>query len=202
MAVLLPPLAAHLAKVAARDEGRYSMAGVRVLDPGDGTYRLEATDGRRAAILRGYNLDTTPLPELPEADPSVRAGEGVVPLADWIDGFKMVPAARVRRPQAPLALVLRRDDVCMTTVGAQRQARLLDGRFPSIDRVLPSGPAVVSFQVNPKLLIELLQIALAVCGDDPKVTIHFWKDGAPVGLSCMTAEHGGVFLDGLVMPLE
>jgi hypothetical protein len=40
---------------------------VRVLDPEDGTYRLEATDGRRLAIVRGSCLHEEDYPELDTA---------------------------------------------------------------------------------------------------------------------------------------
>jgi len=202
MAVFLPPVVAALSKVAAKDEGRYSMAGVRVLDPGDGTYRLEATDGKRAVILRGYNLDADRVPEMPACEESVRASDGIVPSRDWVDGFKMVPASRHNGPAIPLALVLRQDDVCMATLGAQRQCRLLEGRFPNFANVLPEKPAKVSFAVNPVLMIELLQVVKAIVGDEPKVMIHFWHPDQPVGLTCSTPDHGGVFFDGLIMPLS
>jgi hypothetical protein len=195
-------LAAHLAKVAAKDVGRYSMTGVRVLDPGDGTYRLEATDGRRAVVLRGPNLDAGLVPVMPDLDEDP-GREGVIPLADWLDGFKMVPREKgYNCKEYPLGIDLGQHVFGMGTLGAQRQGRLLDGRFPNIDGVLPKRPARLSFAVNPAYLIDLLQIARAVLGDEKRVEVHFWEGGAPVGLSCMTADHGGVYLDGLIMPLS
>src|SRR5438128_7492809 len=53
MALYLPRNLAPLATVAATENPRYAVTGVRVLDPGDGTYRLKATDGKRLAIVRG-----------------------------------------------------------------------------------------------------------------------------------------------------
>jgi hypothetical protein len=202
MAVFLPPLAAHLAKVAAKDEGRYCMTGVRVLDPGDGTYRLEATDGRRAVILRGHSLDASLVPVMPElCEDSGR--DGVIPLTDWLDGFKMVPKEKgYGRRDLPLGIDLGKHGFGMGTCGAQRQGRLLDGRFPNIDSVLPKRPATVSFAINPKLMIDLLQAALAVVGDEPRVMIHYFGKDKPVGLTCHTSDHGGVFFDGLIMPLS
>lgn len=202
MAMFLPPLAAHLAKVAAKDVGRYAMTGIRVVDPGNGTYRLEATDGRRAAILRGNSLSPDLVPELPQADESALASEGIIPTSDWEDGFKMVPKKGPTGQEMPLALVLGKKGVGMATFGKLCQAPLLDGRFPNIDDVLPKGPAKLTFSVSAAYMIGLLQVARAVLGDEHRVDIHFWKDGAPVGITCHTSEHGGVFFDGLIMPLS
>jgi DNA polymerase III sliding clamp (beta) subunit (PCNA family) len=199
MAVFLPHIAASLAKAAAKDEGRYAMAGVRVLDPRDGTYRLEATDGRRLIVLRGYNvLDGGPEP------PDDVIYDGIIPTQDWTEGFKMVPRGNAWKGKQALSVELAKDRFLLTAPGAQREGALLDGRFPDFSAVLPKRPAVMSVAVNPKLLIELLQAALAVLpAGELRVEIHFYdkKGDCPVGISCKTGEHGGVYFDGLIMPL-
>ncbi|HKI37988.1 MAG TPA: hypothetical protein VKA46_39405 [Gemmataceae bacterium] len=53
MPVFLHRNLAALAGVAAREPSRYAANALHVLDPGDGTYRVEATDGKRLAIVRG-----------------------------------------------------------------------------------------------------------------------------------------------------
>jgi hypothetical protein len=87
MALYLHRNLAALATVAAKENPRYAITGVRVLDPGDGTYRLEATDGKRLAIVRGSSV---PEQEYSELD-TVPAGaeQTVVPREDWQRAFKL-----------------------------------------------------------------------------------------------------------------
>ena len=55
MLLYFPRNLAGLVALASRHEGRYATGALHVLDPGDGTYRVEVTDGRRLAIVRGPN---------------------------------------------------------------------------------------------------------------------------------------------------
>jgi hypothetical protein len=202
MAVFLPRVAAHVVKAAAKDAHRYAMNGVQILDPGDGTYRLEATDGKRAVILRGYNLDESLVPLIPELHEE-ESSVGIVPAADWLEGFKMIPKEKGwRRVEFPLGIRLGKTTYTMGTSGAQRQGGLLEGRFPEIERVLPGNEAKFTIAVNPQLLAELLMIAKHMCGEgNQRVLLHFYGPEVPMGMSFQSGEHGGVFVDALLMPL-
>src|SRR5205814_5284225 len=80
----LPATLGPLARCAADDQGRYTMNGVQVGDPGDGTFRCAVTDGRRLLVARGVCPERGHLGCPPDA--SV-----IVPSADWNELFRKVP---------------------------------------------------------------------------------------------------------------
>src|SRR5262245_11646395 len=78
MALYLPATLGPLAKLCPSDNGRYSMAGVRVYDPGDGTFRCDVTDGRYLLIARGV---------CPLDDDTPGNFPAIIPAGPWKDIF-------------------------------------------------------------------------------------------------------------------
>src|SRR5437868_8568396 len=87
MAPCLPRDVAAPAKSTARENPGYAVTSVLVRDPGDGTYRLDATDGRRLAIVRGSSVDTQAYPQLQTVPDG--AAECLVGRDDWQRAFKL-----------------------------------------------------------------------------------------------------------------
>jgi hypothetical protein len=178
-----------LAALAARDATPYSANALRVQDPGDGSYRVEVTDGRRLAVVRG----PCPQAEYPALGATPHAAADVlVPVTDWKAGF------RLGGRQRPVGLAA--DDSKFTlAVGDQAVAgACAGGRFPDFAAVLPKRPAPFGFRVNPELLAGLLLAAAAL---DPAggVWLLLYGPDAPVGVACHN--DAGQFFDGLIVPL-
>jgi hypothetical protein len=206
MAVFLPPCVAAVSKAAARDVGRYSMTGVRVVDPGDGTYRLEATDGRRLAIIRGCSDDKVvypPLAEVPNGLP-----EALIAGDEWTQAFRM------GKKERPVGLVIgtqpaadddetAKEEVVLTFAvdGQSFQTRPYDGLFPPVQEALPKRPALVEFRLDPTLLAGLMDVAAALgLRDNGGVTFLYFGKDQPLGL--IGHNDQGQFLDCLLMPLS
>jgi DNA polymerase III sliding clamp (beta) subunit (PCNA family) len=188
MPVFLPKNLAALANVAARDAGRYAANALRVLDLG-GAYRVEATDGRRLAVVRGPVKEES-YPALDAV--SQGAEEVLVPAADWRAGFKLGGKARSVGLAAD-------DERFVLAVGEQAvTGAQLGDRFPDCSIVLPKKPAPFSFRIDPQMLIGLLQAAAALDPVNGVGVLYFGAD-KPVGL--IAHNDAGQFFDGLLMPL-
>jgi hypothetical protein len=179
-----------LAKLAADASTRYALPGVRVIDPGDGTYRLEVTDGRKLAVVRAGCADPrgTP-PELPGCGP----GALVIPSADWLEAFKMVP-----RRQDWLGLGLAGGRFTFAVNGASKEGAPLAGTFPSVDKVLPKRGPLVSFAVSPEYLRDVAELAVKLGLE--RLDVLFYRHGAPVGF--LGRNDLGQYLDALLSPLS
>jgi hypothetical protein len=186
MPVFLPKNLAALANVTARDAGRYAANALRVLDLG-GAYRVEATDGKRLAVVRGPAKEES-YPALPNAG----TGELLVGSADWRAGF------RLGGKQRPVGLAAEGDKLTLAVGEQAVTGTAPGGRFPDFAGVLPRRPAPLSFRIDPLLLIGLLQAAAAL---DPVngVGVLFYGADKPVGL--IAHNDAGQFFDGLLMPL-
>ena len=104
--LLLPPNVAKIAKVAATNQhGRFGATTGSPVSKKDGKYKIEATNGRIAAIITGTADKPEDYPSCPflEAAPN-GATSAVVPAGVWEKGFRDLPkkAAKcfLRQPSA------------------------------------------------------------------------------------------------------
>jgi hypothetical protein len=193
MPLYLPHNLAALATVAAKENPRYALAGVRVLDPEDGTYRLEATDGRRLAIVRGGCLPEQDYPELDAAPAG--AGAVVVGRDEWQRAFKL---AKVKGREPAVGFAASTERFTFVSQGQVLTGTPQEGRWPPVDAVLPTRGPLVQFRVDPALRASLLEVvgALGMEGVD----VLYYGKGKPVGL--VARNDAGQFFDGLIMPLS
>src|SRR5262245_52865879 len=110
MLLFLPRNLGAVAKVAARDGTRFAMQTVRVVDPGDGTFRAEATDGKVLMIARGP-CESDPEFPLPEGFTPNGPGEVLLGAGDWQELLRIESgeAGRGLRGRSPVPVVLARD---------------------------------------------------------------------------------------------
>jgi hypothetical protein len=187
--VFLPKNLAALAGVAAKEATRYSANALRVLDPGDGTYRVEVTDGKRLAVVRGPCAHESG----PAPNPSpLGLASVLVPVAEWKAAFRM------GGKQWPVALSAQGSSFHLAVGEQSVTGSAPEGRFPDFASVLPKRPAPFAFCVDPLLMIGLLQAAAAL---EPTggVGVLFYGPDKPVGL--VARNDAGQFFDGLLMPL-
>jgi hypothetical protein len=191
--LFFPRNAAALAGVAAREHGRFAVSAVHAIDAGDGHYRLEVTDGRRLAVLRGRCERSQG-----GAEPSAGLGgaaDVLVPVGSWREAFR----AKGKRGQpAPVGLEADGPQFRLFAGETVVTGSAPDGRFPDVSSVLPKRPAPVAFRIDPLLLAGLLQAAAAL---DPVngVGVLFYGADKPVGL--IAHNDAGQFFDALLMPL-
>jgi DNA polymerase III sliding clamp (beta) subunit (PCNA family) len=185
----LPRNLAALATVAARDCGRYSLAAVRVKDPGGGLYRAEATDGKVLAIVQGPAPEACypALEERPDGDAEV-----LIPRDDWQKAFRLGDRHR------PVGLAAWGGEITLAVGDQALTTRPVDGRYPDVDQILPRHGALLAVRLDPGLLAELLKVATAV-NPGGGVDLLFYGRGKPLGL--MTRSNGGQTFDALIMPL-
>jgi hypothetical protein len=191
----LPATLGPLAKLCG-GEGRYTMAGVRVRDPGDGTFRCDVTDGRLALLARGG---------CPR-----RGGLGrkaaTIPAAPWARIFAEKAKDHRGEPEPVSVRVAGSENDAsapfeLATASLSLRGTLGDGHFPDVDAVLPQGPPVFAIRVNVELLAGLLGVVGKLLGAGTrKVTLAFWKPDVPMAVVAKD-EATGVCLDGLLMPL-
>ena len=191
MLIYLPPNLAAMAKLTAAGNARYAVNSLRVLDPGDGTYRVEATDGRRLAVVRGPSADAhySALEEAPGG-----AGEVLVPGPEWAQAF------RAGDKKHPVGLAAGQGLFTFAAGGHSFTGTPQPGRYPDTGGVLPGHPALVHFCVDPVLFAGLCDLAAALgLRDSGGVQVLYFGPGKPVGL--IGRNDQGQYLDCLIMPL-
>jgi len=194
--LVLPKNLGLLAGIAG-DESRYALSAVHVVEHQADWYRLEATDGKRLAVICGDGSVG------PAADGAQIAGrlaeapngatEGLVPAAVWRKAFQGVAKG------GRIGLALAENQATLATLDTSTTTPLLDGRFPAVDLVLPLTRPLFRLMVNPEFLRDLLGLALAIDPEGRRVELLYYKAGGPIGLMARNAE--GQTLDALLMPL-
>ena len=168
----LPATLGPLARCAADDQGRYSMNGVQVSDPGGGTFRCAVTDGRNLLVARGICPARGHLNCPPDA-------HVIVPTGAWNEAFRKTPKlvtqnGRWSSPKPPEA-------VSFEFAGDPRQAKVrvatgersfncdpIDGRFPDWTKIIPKEPPLFAIHVNPAFLANLLTTISNILGDETR----------------------------------
>jgi hypothetical protein len=213
--VYFPRNVAKLAKLASTSPGRYALSCVRVQAAGDGTYRVEATDGRVLGVVRGQSLDVT-YPAVEEA-PNC-AHEALIPAKDWQDAFRLkgkqdaIGLAMCRiEEERPIPEGQRTGDGPECTVRIHRPCLFAsdkgqlateaeEGRYPPTDEVIPKHGALLTFRLDPGALSRLLEVITALADDDNRaVTFLYYGKGRVIGLAAHN--NRGQFFDGVIAPL-
>lgn len=193
--IVLPNLVGGIIGCAAKDNPRYAMRGVRVQELAKGRFRLEATDGRVLAIIRGTSHEWPAVvrPKIEDLPVFDAANEAIVPTELWKDVFKR---------KRDVLLVTDGKGVAFGCDGAILQGQVVEGRYPNIDGVLPKKgrlPRVV-VRLDPNLLIRLLQVAASITdSQSPSVDLIIYSPNEPVGVT--TRSPLGVTFDGIIMPI-
>lgn len=199
--LFLPRSAAAVAALAAGQDTRYAVSCVRLREMADSWWRLDATDGRALAIVRGPSEPSEKEKEaagaLPEPDSHLL--EVLLPGGDFAGLFKALPRPQRGGKPGRLGLLLGRPEVVALAGPSVVRLAPGDGRFPDTDAVLPGAPAPASICVNPNLLIALLRAAAAVAGDGQRVELLLWRPHQPMGVT--SRGENGLTFDGILMPL-
>jgi hypothetical protein len=199
----LPPNLGPLAKVTSKDSGRYALNNLRVIDPGDGTFRAEATDGRRLLIVRGPVAAPADYPPIDEHPNGV--DEILVPAPLWLEAAKLANQKPRHAPSRwephPIGLAMNEESGLLVAYGSgihQINVPKEDGRFPDVNQVIPPKPAFTEAKFDPKYLASLC-LAMGELGCESVVFLFYGKD-KPVGL--MGRNELGQYLDALLMPIS
>lgn len=202
--LLLPPNVAKIGNVAARNQhGRYgATTGIQV-SKHDGKYKIEATNGRIAAIITGTPDNPEDYPSGPflEAAPN-GATSAVVPASVWSKGFRDLPKRNRAKPiLGNLAVVLGKERITLSCTDLETdravQPRVVEGHFPDTDRVIPKGKPGAIIRVPIDQLRSLLDVAEEIGAE---VTFEIHEGNGPMVLRGKHDESDQEFL-GLIMPL-
>jgi DNA polymerase III sliding clamp (beta) subunit (PCNA family) len=207
--LLLPTNLASLVKMAG-DDTRYSMSGISLSVLPDGRYRAEATNGRYLARVEGTPDSSDDYPVIPALVSAPNsATSALIPADDWTGAMKSAPKGRkigARPVLGNVAVVMGEKTTALGTTDCAsesvRQAINIEGRYPKTDDVFPAGEPAVTFDVDPKLLAELLTVAAGIACDSQhnRVTITVYSNRAPILVEAQNASKAQTFR-GLVMPL-
>jgi hypothetical protein len=175
---LLPPNLAALAKLAAKESNRYSTTGVHLRLSGDGTYRAMATDSRIGAIVTGTGDPADEYPTPPGVPAGDGTDEGQVPARAFAEAFRPVKARRFKPILSNLAVVLEKNTATLASTDLEKATvapvRLLEGRFPPMPDVVPTGVPRAAATVDPLLFARLLTAAAEFSdADEPRVDVEF-----------------------------
>jgi hypothetical protein len=203
----LPTTLGPLARCAADDQGRYSMNGVQVSDPGDGTFRCAVTDGRHLLVAQGICPERGHL----NCPPDVGV---IVPAPAWNEAFRKPPKlvaqnGRWSSPKEPETVSfeftggpqMHSAKIRVATRDRSFSCDPIDGRFPDWTQIIPKTAPAFTIKVNPTYLANLLTAVSHMLGDESQgVTLAFWKPDVPMAVVAKDAATG-LCLDGLLMPL-
>jgi hypothetical protein len=207
--LLLPANLAVLVKAAAREQHcRFgATTGIRLTATKDGGYQAEATNGRILARVKGsMPFDPQDYPDVPALQ-SAPQGEtsGTIPAEVWSKAFKGIPRRPVKPVLGTVAAVLGKDQATLVSTDLEnanvQSPRLVEGRWPNTDQVFPKGKPRFTINVDAKLLIDLLQVAMAFSPADHnnKVTMEFHDRKDPFAIR--TRSDDGQEFSGLMVPL-
>ena len=192
--IFIPKAASGMCALASKDAARYALNHLRVREVAGERFHLEATDGKRLAILRGPCLPTPQevLAAGAHASPETILTEGLL-LASVLKGaFKM--------EGDNLGILLGRPNTLLFVINKSLITEPGEGRFPDVDAVLPKTPALFSIAVDPILLASILTAASKVQHPDAcKVQLLFWNATSPMGIICQGPD--GITFDAMLMPL-
>lgn len=193
MIAFLPRNLANAAKFCADADTRFVMSSV-VLNLYADSYRVQATDGRVACVIRGQ----VGPPRKDLALPIISALDGVqcttfeaqIPSDEWLRLFecgKKVAKGEERSPSIGLTL---QEGVVHAAAGRDMRRVVLPfnpGRFPAIPQVVPAEKPALTFDVDLNYLKELVDLAMSFGDADAdghrKATMIFWGEGRPIALS-------------------
>lgn len=168
-------------------------SGVRLLDQDNGLYRAEATDGVVLAVVQG---PTDPM-ACPFPDPLDGVRELVIDSKDWQKAFALDKNAQTIAVISNGATAVQ---LCSLSQTLRGQA--VEGRFPDVNRVLPTQTPLFSVKITVRHFMRILKVCAAFCEEGAEsVGLHYYGEKAGViGFSCRNAEHGQT-LDALLAPL-
>jgi hypothetical protein len=197
----IPKYAGSISRLASKDTTRYSTSGVQCLANGE-ECRLIATDGHCLGIVRlvceppgGEISALVPQGEWDKAFKAAGKDAGVS-----LDGAQLV--AQGELPKAQRGVHSGREHLA----GQRQQIAVpytpVDGRFPDYMRVLPTNYPLFQCNLDPRLVIRVMEVALQIARQESsscRVTWLFYSPDMPVGV-CAVGKDGMTF-DGLIMPL-
>ena len=201
--IFLPKNLGTLATLAGDEGVRYALSGVHVLDEGD-YYRCDVSDGRVLAIVCGPDARATPAAQriTDEQLQAVEEAPGgvfdmIIPASRWKEAFRQLPK------EAALGLTAGEGVITLASPQCVSRCTPVEGRWPNVDTVLPTGGPLVRLRVNPKMLARLLEVAAAFAELDPPeppaVDLLWYGRDKPLGVVGKNRE--GQIFDALLMPL-
>ena len=200
MLLFIPRSLCALKRVAAKSEhARFGATqGIRIA-LASGLYRAEACDGHRAIVVQGMApAEIPPWPgfkELPDD-----AFEAIILPKDLERACK-IGEEFLQSRFGLLGIATMGNGVCLGLGTDVVTARTVEGRFPSLEKVIPKKRPLFSFRIDPKVLGEtLLAVADLLPDGDRAVQCFYYGDGFPVGF-CARNTETGMMIDALVVPL-
>lgn len=181
------------AACAAKDSGRYAVAGVAIVQRPDGSTFLAATDGRMLSMVRAQPDDGDDMPAI--------LGQGrVYPPAAFA-------ARRACKRRDTEASVILNGSAYVRADGCTTEYARVDHPFPDVLGVTPAGKPVLSLNLNAELLARMqkalggnaVRIEIHAIGDDAEIDPSLPLTVRPIYLEGPASEDGSF---GLVMPLR
>jgi len=207
MTLYLPRNLGALAAITDKEPSRFATGGVRVIDCEDGSYRVEATDGRRLAIVRGPCALPICCEDLEGIETPLK--QTVVGKDDWENAFKQLGKGKGNdrigfvswQEQSRIANPDEGSDgnQFLFSNGSQTiKGQPQEGRFPNVDSALPTKAPLITIRLDPILLASLMELARAL--GIGAIDLLYYGQGKPLGIIGQNAT--GQFFDGLIMPLD
>lgn len=152
--MVIPPAVFAVMKCAAEESTRYAINGVLIERMDDMSCRAVTTDGRRLMFVQWDDEESWK--QFPLEDKPRKGFRALVPMVFWKHAKALAPVALGEHaPDGKLRLVSTKGGITATLV-----AKVLDGKFPDIDSVVPKyeiGKDAVEFYIDPILLAECVK---------------------------------------------
>jgi DNA polymerase III sliding clamp (beta) subunit (PCNA family) len=182
---------ATLARLAdTTDHAKFATTNLLVRETEDG-FEVVATNGRVLGLVRGSqgNIPATARLVRHENGPP----EVLVPAKAWQRVLRRLTNREADAAIGPRCITFDLGDALETVPVA-------DGRFPDVHRLLRQQRSVLGVKVEARHLVDLLQTAIALAGQDVAVvTLHFQTKAKP--LLVTMSGGGGLQFEGCVCPV-
>jgi DNA polymerase-3 subunit beta len=157
---------------AAKEQGRYAMHGVLV-EVGDGTLKMVATDGRRLALAHAPIDAAARAPQKPAIVPTRALQLFSRVMSDPLDQVK---------------LAFSDNQIGLKSRNAEMFARLIDGEFPRYTAVIPAESRNFC-EADSALLERKIKLVSNVTSDEARA-VRFELKGGHLGLFAQSAGRG------------
>lgn len=198
---------APIAQLASSDESRPNLQGIRVAQLEGGRVQLEVTDGHELARLTLTPAVADGEFPAPESPPPTQSA-GLIHRDAWETAFKGLKKSGHHETLPVLdhlEVSLGAEHATLTSTDLEGQNRqtvkLMDGRFPNLEAVLPKEEPTVTISFNATLLKRIMGV-LAQISDDkrqPRVKLDVFGPNSPMRFTLQDAD---LELIGLVMPMR
>lgn len=210
---LLPANLRHAARFAASNDTRYAVSGLLLESKPDGSYRLDATDTRKAIIVTGTSNPASRMPAIPAIESAPNGGTKSLINAKAFGKFfgkaERVSAKQVKICPPSVQTVIGEKITTLGTINKDGSTaevmENIEARFPPMDSIFPTKrdcEGALTFRVDAKMLAEMLESLAGFTESDSHAVRFTVRDrNKPIMVEVVKPDIEGQQVKAIIMPL-